>query len=97
MSWFYFSATVWAIATLALFVRSIRLSYKVERLVGPPNRWGLPMKTNVFASAFGSRGKGEPEVDALRRQLRNHLAVIAGLFAIAWVVAGSLDPADGAQ
>lgn len=83
------AAGVWGLLVLAIFINAIRMSYRIERLVGPPSKWGLPMKTNVFASAFGSRGKGEPEVDALRRALRNHLAVIAGLFAVAWVVAGS--------
>ena len=95
MNWFPFLSLLWAIAVLGAFVHAIRLSYAVERLTGKQNRWGLPMKTNVFASAFGTRGGGDPEVDAVRRKLRSLLAFIAAMFIAGWLAVSVLAPAGG--
>lgn len=71
---------VWALVVLALFIAAIRLSYAIEKRVGPPNRTGLPRYTNILASAFGSKGDGE--VAAMRGKLRRLLVAILALFAL---------------
>ncbi len=73
---------IWALVVLALFIAAIRMSYAIERRAGPPNRTGLPRYTNIFASAFGSKGGGDAEVVAMRRNLRLLLLAILVLFAL---------------
>lgn len=96
MIWFYVLSGLWAMVTLGVFIQAIRLSYAVERIVDGPNKWGLPTKTNVFASAFGARGRGDPQVDGLRRRLRALLAFIAAMFVFGWIAVSLLPQTPGA-
>lgn len=70
MDWPYLLSGFFGLAAVAAFIAAIRTSYAIERLIDPPDKWGFPVMTDIFATAFGSRGRGRPEVDALRRRLR---------------------------
>ncbi|MEZ5799967.1 MAG: hypothetical protein R3D29_05215 [Nitratireductor sp.] len=53
MAWFVGFYGLWGLVTLAIFIRAIVISYRIEQMRGVKSRWGLPQYTNLLASAFG--------------------------------------------
>ena len=91
MYWEAIIGGVWGLVLITLFIKALRLSYRIEGKADRPAKLGVPRQTNVFRSAFGR--SGDAETLELRRRLRGHIAIIAGLMVIGWMVLSSFSPA----
>lgn len=94
--WFHLSAGVWALAMLAVFVRAIRLSYRIEaRSEGLRNRTGLPRYAAMPFTVTNRKVARDPETQALRRRMLTLLGINAAGFALLWAALGVIGMGDG--
>ncbi|MGB3503593.1 MAG: hypothetical protein WBA44_18370 [Mesorhizobium sp.] len=91
---FYVLCGLWALAILALLVKAIRLSYRIEaRSPELSNRTGLPMRAKILHTAANWKVARDPETQELRRRMNLLLMTcISGVALMAiginWVKAG---------
>ncbi|MEZ5801825.1 MAG: hypothetical protein R3D29_16835 [Nitratireductor sp.] len=76
MAWFVGFYGLWGLVTLAIFIRAIVISYRIEQMRGVKSRWGLPQYTNLLASAFGGSRSEPQDLQRLRQTLRRLLATV---------------------
>ena len=70
MHWFAMVTGLWSIATLAVFVGAIRLSYRIEaRSPDLRNRSGVPRYAALFHTLFNLRVSRDAETQSMRRRM----------------------------
>ncbi|MBU0585277.1 MAG: hypothetical protein KKB66_06130 [Alphaproteobacteria bacterium] len=82
---FFIFSGVWALAMLAVFIKAIRLSYRIEaRSEGLRNTLGVPQKAMMIHTAFNWKVARDPETQALRRRMLFLLALNLAGFVLLW-------------
>jgi hypothetical protein len=83
MTGVYLLAGVWALAILAVFIQSIRLSYRIEaRSPDLTNRSGFPRKAMMFHTITNMKVARDEEAQAMRRRMNGLLLIVLAGFAI---------------
>jgi hypothetical protein len=81
----YWLAAVWAVAMLAIFIRAIRLSYRIEaRSPELVNKSGIPRNAMIFHTVTNLKVARDDETQAMRRRMNWLLLIcVAGMIAMA--------------
>ncbi|MEM1088007.1 MAG: hypothetical protein AAGH90_09765 [Pseudomonadota bacterium] len=81
---FYIFTGLIALIILGVFIRAVRISYRIQRLEnGPPT---VPKFANVFGHTLGLGVPKTPEGQALHRRLLVHLGYVLVGFAFLAVI-----------
>ncbi|WP_258584444.1 hypothetical protein [Mesorhizobium sp. AR02] len=82
---FYLLAGVWALGILVVFIRAIRLSYRIEaRSPDLTNRSGFPRKAMMFHTITNMKVARDEETQAMRLRMNwLQLIVLAGFAVMA--------------
>lgn len=84
---FYTFCALWAIAMLAVFIKAIRLSYRIEaRSPELANRTGLPQRAQMFHTVTNWKVARDEETQAMRRRMNLLLLVNLAGFVVLWIV-----------
>ncbi len=82
---FYILSGLWATVLVVIFIKAIRLSYRIEaRSPDLLNRTGLPMRAQLFHTATNYKVARDAETQSLRRRMNVLLLIsLVGLVGMA--------------